>query len=171
MPSRTRGRRLCLSGMLALLIGVSLPAISGCTEEQREAFASRAKTHKRQVETTQLRERAMEYWNAVRWGNWQEASTFFLESKEQVGFLRAHAGHGESGARMDEIEIKYAFIDAETGQSAELRITWNTVIPTQAKVEKQATTQHWIKKQGRWWIASAAAAAEAAMPPPEEEGP
>jgi hypothetical protein len=109
---------------------------------------------------TQLRDRAMEYWEAVRWQNWQEASTFFLESQDQVQFLRSHSG-GDHGGRMDEIEIKYAFIEPDEGQAAEIRIGWKVVIPNKAKVEEQLTTQHWIKKFGRWWISSAAGAAAA----------
>jgi hypothetical protein len=109
---------------------------------------------------TQLRDRAMEYWEAVRWKNWQEASTFFLESQDQVQFLRSHSG-ADRGGRIDDIEIKYAFIEPDEGQAAEIRISWNVVIPTQARVEEQLTTQHWVKKFGRWWISSAAGAAEA----------
>ncbi len=146
---------LCLLGACLLL-----PATGGCTKEQRDSYASRAKTHKNQVAATQLRDRAMEYWEAMRWQNWQEASTFFLAPEDQVEFLRSHSG-GDRGGRMDEIEIKYAFIEPEEGQAAEIRVAWNVVIPNQAKVEEQMTTQHWIKKFGRWWISSAAGAAEA----------
>jgi len=152
-----------------LLLALALPATSGCTQEQREAITSRSKAHKRQLETTQLRDRAMEYWEAVRWGNWQEASNFLLEAGDQKEFLRAHASGGESRATMDQIEIQYAFVDAETGQSAELRIGWNVVVPTLARVEPQVTTQHWLKKHGRWWITSAAGAAEAALPDEDDE--
>jgi hypothetical protein len=155
--------------LLVLLVALALPTASGCTPEARDAIASRSKTHKRQLETTQLRERAMEYWDALRWGNWQEASTFFLDSNDQKEFLRAHASGGESRAKMDQIEIQYAFVDAETGQSAELRIGWNVVVATQARVDPQVTTQYWLKKHGRWWITSAAGAAEAAKPD-EEDG-
>ena len=161
MTVRTSGRLHLVRATLCLLAAcLLLPAGSGCTKEQREAYASRAKTHKRQTAATQLRDRAMEYWEAVRWQNWQEASTFFLESEDQVEFLRSHSGR-DRGGRMDEIEIKYAFIEPDEGQAAEIRIAWNVVIPNKAKVEEQMTTQHWIKKFGRWWISSAAGAAKA----------
>ena len=146
-------------GILLLGACLLLPTASACSKEQRDSYASRAKTHKRQMETTQLRDRVMEYWEAVRWENWNEASTFFLDSQDQVEFLRSHSNN--KNGRLDEIEIKYAFIEPDQGQAAEIRIGWNTVIANQAKVEKQLTTQHWIKKFGRWWITSAEGAAKA----------
>ena len=160
MTAQTTSRkRIMRLGIVLLGTCLLLPALSSCTKEQRESYASRAKTHKRQMQTTQLRDRVMEYWEAVRWENWQEASTFFLESEDQVEFLRSHASsrHG----RLDEIEIKYAFIEPDHGQAAEIRIGWNTVIANQAKVEEQITTQHWVKRFGRWWITSAEGAAKA----------
>ena len=159
-PMKT-GRATLASMALCLMSAcLVLPSVSGCSKEQRDAFASRAKNHKHQVETTALRERVMEYWDAMRWQNWQEASTFFLEPQDQIEFLRSHSGNASNG-RMDQIEIEYAFIEPEHGQSAEVRVAWKVVIPTQAKVQQQLTTQHWLKKFGRWWISSAADAAEA----------
>jgi len=155
--------------LLALVVAAAMPAMTGCTEAERAAFAARGKAHKRQLETTRLRDRATEYWEAVRWNNWQEAAGFLLESEDQIEFLRAHTGQGESHAKMDEIALQYVFIDAETGDSAEIRISWNVVVPSQAKVEQKTTTQHWVKKHGRWWVSSAAAAAEAPKPKEEDD--
>ncbi|MBJ95243.1 MAG: hypothetical protein CMP23_12325 [Rickettsiales bacterium] len=133
-------------------LALSLPA-QGCTKEQREAHASQAKVHKRQMEATQLKDRAMEYWAAIRWENWQEASGFFLESSDQVEFLRSHS-ESSSAARIDSVDIKYVFIDPDEGKSAEMKVTWNVVVPNQARVDQQTITQHWVKKLGLWWIGS-----------------
>lgn len=139
---------VCLS-----LVGLGA-GLGACSEAAKTQFEARAAVRKRQLEEKVLRDRVEGYWEAVRWSQWQEASTYFLESKDQVQFLRTYSSRDKAVQSGQDTQIQYIFVDPDTMTTAEVRVGWTTVDATRGRVDNHTFTQAWIKRQSRWWMGS-----------------
>lgn len=145
-------RRLApVAALLAALLVV--PALSsGCSEAWKERMAEQAEQRKRQMNERILRDRALEYWELVRWQTWAQAATYLEKEEDQLRFLRDTTEAGRVHPAIDDVEIRYVFIGTENPDDAELRISWTEVVPTEARVSERQVTQRWYKSNTRWWI-------------------
>ncbi len=142
---------LPLAALLALLM--ALPVLTtGCTEEQKVKMQTAADTRRRAESQRVVKERALEYWDAVRWQNWSMAAIYFQEAEDQKRYLQMQTRLDAKHPAIDEVEIAYVFVDPETFESGEVRVQWNTVAAKEAKVVEEQHTQRWYKDGGRWWI-------------------
>ncbi|HCP47817.1 MAG TPA: hypothetical protein DIU15_17380 [Deltaproteobacteria bacterium] len=135
--------------LTALLMSVGGVA---CTDEAREQAKARAAERKRQAVEKVVRERIEEYWDAVRWSDWQTAATFLAEADDQVSFLRGTSDAEEVSLSIQDVEVQYIFVNPDTFEDAEVRVVWTAVIATQGKVTQDGLTQKWHKDYGRWWV-------------------
>jgi len=148
MTSLTRiFRNLLLPASLLLASSLALP---GCTEAQKEQFETRSAARKRSLAERLLKDRAIEYWELVRWRSWSQAATYFENEEDQLSFLR-DATDASDGPTMDNVEIQYVFIGTKNPHDAEIRIRWTEVSPTQASVVEKSVTQRWYKHHAIWW--------------------
>ena len=142
---------LPLAVLAALLL--ALPVLSsGCTEEEREKMAIAAENRRRGVEQKVLKDRAVEYWEAVRWQNWSQAAIYLQEADDQKQFLQMKTRPGASHAAMDDVQVAYVFVDPKTFESGEVRVKWNEVSAIEGRVADDQQTQRWYKAGGRWWV-------------------
>lgn len=148
MKTRTE---LPLVVLLSLLLGAPM-LTSGCTEAEKERMAAAAENRRRGEAQRVLKERALEYWEAVRWKNWSMAAIYLEEANDQKRFLQIKTAPDAVHPDMDDVDIAYTFVDPETFESGEVRVTWNHVSATAAQVAEQQETQRWYKANGRWWI-------------------
>ncbi len=140
---------------LALCVCLAAPAAlsMGCTEEAKARFEADETKRKREFQRKQLSERAMEYWNAVRWQNWDDAATYLEEGENQLLYLRDKTREGVQFPTMDDVSIDYVFVDGETFKKAEVRASWTEFRPPQRMAEKKQISQRWYKNHGMWWVA------------------
>ena len=80
------------SPLLAVLMLLSAAApLVGCTEAERQKMEYRSKRAAKVTQEGLLRERAREYWDAVRWQNWGEGSKFLELSENPLGLAGGSA--------------------------------------------------------------------------------
>jgi hypothetical protein len=140
--------------LLTLCLAVATPALStGCTDEMQAQFDANEKKRKREMQRKVLTERAMDYWNAVRWQNWDEASVFLEESENQLLYLRDKTRDDVKFPTMDDVQIDYIFVDGETFKKAEVRASWTEFKPPNRMAEEKQTSQSWYKNHAFWWVA------------------
>jgi hypothetical protein len=142
-----------LAALAVLAAVLVLPLLSsGCSEAWKDRMAHEAEQRKRTLAEKVLKDRALEYWELVRWGSWAQASTYLEKEKDQLGFLRDTTGADTIHTPIDDVELRYVFIGTENPDDAEIRISWTEVIATEARVGEQQVTQRWYKHNGRWWV-------------------
>lgn len=148
MANRSR-----LPALLGLALLVALPALtSGCSEAWKQKMEEQSEQRKRTVQERILRDRALEFWELVRWQSWSQAATYLEKEEAQLAFLRRHTGAGVTHTAMDDVEIRYVFIGTENTDDAEVRVSWTEVVATEARVGERQVTQRWYKKNTRWWV-------------------
>lgn len=145
-----RTRLVALVALAAVLVVPLLT--SGCSEAWKERMAEEAEQRKRSMSERILRDRALEYWELIRWQSWSQASTYLEQEEDQLAFLRDTTEADRSHPAIDDVEIRYVFIGTSNPDSAELRVSWTEVVPTEARVSDRQVTQRWYKNNGRWWI-------------------
>jgi hypothetical protein len=139
----------------ALCAALVLPAAAstGCTEEAKARFEADVSKRKREMQRKQLEERALEFWTAVRWQNWDEASLYLEESENQLLYLRDKTRDDVEFPTMDDVQIDYIFVDGETYKKAEMRASWTEFKPPARMAAKKQISQRWYKHNGFWWVA------------------
>jgi hypothetical protein len=140
-------------GVVPLLLACGLVlGSSACTEAQKEQMAADSEARKRDMAERQLKERATEYWNLIRWSTWDNASNYLEDEKAQLAFLRLHtAVTGETHSSIQDLEVDYVFVGL--GQEVgEIRMSWTEVLATQGRVSDKTVTQRWYKHNGKWWV-------------------
>ena len=154
---------LPLAVLAALLL--ALPALSsGCTEEEKEKMAIAAENRRRGVEQKVLKERALEYWEAVRWQNWSQAAIYLQEAADQKQFMQMNTRAGAVHPAMDDVQVAYVFVDSKTFASGEVRVKWNEVSAIEGRAADDQHTQRWYKDGGRWWVDPEATLLESTPP-------
>ncbi len=153
-----------LAAALAAIL-LSLPLFStACTDEQKASMAAAADTRRRAEAQRVVKERASEYWDFVRWQDWSQAAIYLQEADDQKRFLQLHTRLDAVHAAMDNVTVAYVFVDPETFETGEVRVTWTEVAATEARVAEQQQTQRWYKDGGRWWIDPEGSLLETAPP-------
>lgn len=135
----------------ALLLVLSFAPSTGCTEAERARFEAAEGRRKRAAAETAIRERADEYWEAVRWRDWSTASTFLEEPDDQVRFLRERTS-AAAEATLDNIELQYVFVDPKTFEWAELRVAWTQTTAADPVQRPGQVLHRWYRHHGQWWI-------------------
>ncbi len=147
---KSRVLRPALVALAALLL---IPlATSGCSEAWKQKMAEQSEQRKRSMQERLLRDRALEYWELVRWQSWDQAATYVEKEADQLAYLRDTTGVGKVHPAMDDVEIRYVFIGTENPDDAEVRVSWTEVVATEARVSERQVTQRWYKNNTRWWI-------------------
>ena len=142
-----------VAALVTLAALLALPLLSsGCTEAWKERMAHEAEQRKRTMAEKILKDRALEYWELVRWQAWSQAATYLEKEDDQLRFLRDTTGAATSHTPIDDVEIRYVFIGTENPDDAEIRVSWTEVIATEARVGERQVTQRWYKHNGRWWV-------------------
>ncbi len=157
---------LALATLLAFLTAVPV-LTSGCTEEQKEKMAIAAENRRRGEAQRVLKERALEYWEAVRWNNWSQAAIYLQEADDQKRFLQMKTDPDAVHVAMDDVQVAYVFVDPKTFETGEVRVQWNEVAPKEGRVADEQYTQQWYKDSGRWWLDPEATLLEATTVAPD----
>lgn len=141
-------KRILVLAMCGLMLGVT----GGCTDVQKEQAAAAAEQRKRTFAERQLKERASEYWNLVRWRTWDNAASYLEAESEQLEYLRSHTDVGqEESPAIQDLEVQYVFVGAGQ-EEGEIRLTWTEVVANEGRVADKTVTQRWYKHHGKWWV-------------------
>ncbi len=144
-------KRMTRSLLVALALAV-LAVAPACTDAQKEQMAANAAKRQRTMAEKQLKERASEYWNLVRWRTWDNAASYLEEDAAQLAFLRRHTDVGvPEGPSLQDLEVQYVFVGTGA-EEGEIRVTWTEVVATEGRVADKTVTQRWYKHHGKWWV-------------------
>ena len=143
--------RLVALALTAALVAPAL-ASTGCTEEAKARFEADVKNNKREMQRKVLVERSQEFWDAVRWQNWDDAALYLQEGENQLLYLRDKTQTDLKFPTMDDVSIDYVFVDGETFKKAEVRASWTEFTPPKRMAEKKQISQRWYKDGGFWWV-------------------
>lgn len=150
--SRNRLRRLRPAACLLVALALSPVPLSGCSEEWKQRISQQAEQRKREMAERLLKDRALEYWELVRWKAWSQAATYLEQERDQLDYLHARTAIGQQDPAIDDVEIRYVFVGTPGLDDAEIRVSWSEVLPVEARVSARQVAQRWYKHHGQWWV-------------------
>jgi hypothetical protein len=149
IAERAGPRWWLVAGLAVAVLAAALPA-GGCTGAARERFEEFQRNTKRAAGERQLRERAEEFWDSVRWRDWASASRYLESAESQRQYLQERSS--DVSAAIDEVSVQYVFVSPEHTEAGEVRVAWKTVAATAGRVDAATSTQQWYKHRGFWWL-------------------
>jgi hypothetical protein len=130
--------------------------LCGCTEVERARMKAAQERARKDLSEKALRERAEEYWEGVRWRQWDMAALAYKEPSTQKRFLDEHAlTDPQTLATIDSLEIVYIFVSPSNFDEGHVRVRWTEVPPRSTHIEKREAEQLWFREAGRWWLGEA----------------
>jgi hypothetical protein len=131
--------------VLALALGLVVPILDGCTEEERTQREYKKAERQRKKAMTEVGDRAEAYMNAIRWRDYQAASLFYETIEDQLAYLQRSV-NGVGQPTIENINVDFVLVD-EVSERAEVRVTLTEVEYTTQKLGSRSETLLWYRSE------------------------
>jgi hypothetical protein len=127
--------------IFALALGLFVPMLEGCTEEQRTQREYKKTERDRKKAMGEVGDRAEGYMNALRWHDYQAASLYFETIEDQLAYLQ-RSTHSAGAPTIESINVDFVLVDKES-ERAEVRVSLTEVEYTTQKLQSRSETLLW----------------------------